>query len=194
MPAEARPRWTADEVRRELMDEARHWPRYELVDGELLVTPSPRMAHHRALEWLADRLKPYVLREQLGELARSPADLELEPGTIVQPDLFLIPREVATHAREWSDVTHLSLVIEVLSPGSARQDRGPKRELYQRAGVDEYWIVDLDSRLVERWTPSDERPEIVRERLTWHSAGAAAPLFLDLRELFDAPCPVEGDR
>ncbi|HET7584259.1 MAG TPA: Uma2 family endonuclease [Gemmatimonadaceae bacterium] len=187
MPAEARPHWTADQVRRELIDESRHWPRYELVDGKLLVTPAPRMAHQDALEWLSDRLRPYVQRARLGRLLRSPADIELEPGTIVQPDIFLIPREVAAHAREWSDVTRLSLAVEVLSPASAWHDRGPKRELYQRAGVDEYWIVDLDSRLVERWTPGDERPEVVREQLVWQPAGCTTPLVIEVRELFAAP-------
>ncbi len=184
MPAETRRRWSAADVRRELLSESRHWPRYELVDGELIVTPAPSMAHQEALEWLSDRLKPYVQRERLGRVLRSPADIELEPGTIVQPDIFIVPRDVAEHAREWPDVTRLALAAEVLSPGSAWHDRGPKRVLYQRAGVDEYWVVDLDSRVVERWRPHEERPEIARDQLVWQPAEAAAPLVLALCDLF----------
>ena len=78
------------------------------------------------------------------------------------------------------------LAIEVLSPGSAARDRGIKRHLYQHAGVLEYWIVDLDSRVVERWRPDDSRPEILREVLTWVVPGSSTPFDLGLTEFFAA--------
>jgi Uma2 family endonuclease len=183
-PAEARRRWTTQEVR-ELMDrEPGHWPRYELIDGELLVSPSPRLRHDRALMWLYDTIAPFVKSHGLGRISLSPADIGLEAESIVQPDLFLIPADQDAAAREWSDVTGLRLVIEVLSEGTARYDRGEKREYYQRNGVDEYWIVDLDARLVERWRPNDTRPEILRDRVIWDPAGASAALSIDLAELW----------
>lgn len=77
----------------------------------------------------------------------------------------------------------LILVIEVLSPSSARFDRGEKRELCQRH-VPEYWIVDLDSQLVERWRPGDTRPEILRDRIEWRPERAESSFLLDLPELF----------
>ena len=186
MPAEARRRWTAKAVRELMEKEPLHWPRYELVDGELLVSPSPRMEHHRALWWLVRVLDEYVQREQLGLIGMAPADLELEPETIVQPDAFVIPLEEEVRARVWTDVHCLSLVIEVLSPSTAADDRGPKREHYQRNRVPEYWIVDLDSRLIERWRPNDERPEILREQLVWHPAGAQSPFEIALKDLWTA--------
>lgn len=76
------------------------------------------------------------------------------------------------------------LAVEVLSPSTARYDRALKRKLYQRVGVAEYWIVDLDARLVERWRPEDERPEIVTDRLIWVPAGAPEPLAVGLDEYF----------
>ena len=75
--------------------------------------------------------------------------------------------------------------VEVISPGSARGDRGPKRELYQRH-VPEYWIVDLDAALIERWRPGDERPEILRESLEWKPAGASSAFVLELPAFFRA--------
>ena len=66
----------------------------------------------------------------------------------------------------------------------ARADRVQKRRLYQRAGVPEYWMVDLDARVIERWRPDDERPELLDERLTWHPGGAGEPLVLDLPAFF----------
>ncbi|MGH7526970.1 MAG: Uma2 family endonuclease, partial [Gemmatimonadales bacterium] len=69
-------------------------------------------------------------------------------------------------------------------PSTASRDRGIKRQLYQRAGVPEYWIVDLDSRLIERWRPRDERPEILRETLVWQAPGAGSAVEIRLAEFF----------
>jgi Uma2 family endonuclease len=74
--------------------------------------------------------------------------------------------------------------VEVLSPSTARADRQVKRRLYQRQQVEEYWIIDLDARVVERWRPADQRPEILSKRLVWHSPGAAQPFELDLEVFF----------
>lgn len=180
--ATAAKRWTVDEVR-ELIDESRHWPRYELVDGELLVTPAPRMVHQSAVLALAIALRAYSEEHALGQLLTSPADIGLEPGSIVQPDIFLVP-PAARRPREWTDVNSLRLAVEVLSPGSARHDRTVKRRLYQRNGVPEYWIVELDARLVERWRPDDDRPEIIEERLTWEPEPSKSPFVLDLPVFF----------
>ncbi|HEY0970065.1 MAG TPA: Uma2 family endonuclease [Gemmatimonadales bacterium] len=178
-------RWTAEEVRA-MQDESRPAPRYELVDGELLVTPSPGVAHQRAVLALARALFDYVRTHSLGEVLVSPADLGLEPETVVQPDVFVVPARGEGRARSWRDVRALLLAIEVISPSSARADRVRKRRLYQRTGVPEYWAVDLDARVIERWRPADERPEVVDGRLEWapEGAGEGEPLALDLERMF----------
>ncbi len=76
------------------------------------------------------------------------------------------------------------MVIEVSSPSTARYDRVVKRPAFQDAGVEEFWIVDLDARLVERWRPEDGRPDILLERLTWQPEGAPQPLDSDLAAFF----------
>lgn len=194
MHADHARRWTADEVRRMLLHESWSWPRYELVGGHLLVTPAPGVAHYRAVMWLFDVLRAYVGRERIAEVMLSPADLALLPGTVSQPDLFVPPRSEAEDAAEWSDIRHLLLAVEVISPGSERNDRGWKRRYYQQANVAEYWIVDLDARLIERWRPDDDRPEIADQILTWHPAGAAAQLIVDLTALFAAATPTRRGR
>jgi Uma2 family endonuclease len=75
-------------------------------------------------------------------------------------------------------------VIEVLSPTTARADRHVKRRLYQRERVPEYWIVDVDARLVERWRPEDQRPEILAEQLAWQPEPSQPPLVIDLAGYF----------
>ena len=86
--------------------------------------------------------------------------------------------------RKPEDLQTLILAIEVLSPSTARTDRGRKREFSHRAGVHEYWIVDHAARVVERWRPTDSRPEILSGTLTWHPEGATASLEIDLPALF----------
>ncbi|MEO7521201.1 MAG: Uma2 family endonuclease, partial [Gemmatimonas sp.] len=78
---------------------------------------------------------------------------------------------------------HPLLFVEVLSSSTARFDRVVKRARYQRANI-EYWIVDLDSRLVERWLPGDDRPSIHAEQLTWQPLGAPEPFVIDLEPFF----------
>jgi Uma2 family endonuclease len=179
MPALAQ-QWTAEMVRA-LPDDGK---RYEVVDGELFVTPAPRLPHQAILLELALRLTPYVRTHRLGMVIISPADVEYGPKTLVQPDLFVAPLVEGRIPQSWEDVRSLLLAVEVLSPSSARADRAVKRRLYQRQGVPEYWIIDVDGRLVERWRPQDERPEMLSERLEWQPSDQFASLPLDLPDLF----------
>jgi Uma2 family endonuclease len=183
MPAETARHWTAREVRELIAAAPLATPRYELVDGELLVTPGPGAFHQRAVVKLIVALDAYLERERIGHVVTSPSDVELEPEFVTQPDVFVVPmaewRRVAT---EGMPIRELLLAIEVLSPSSSRHDRVRKRPLYQRH-VHDYWIVDLDARLFERWTPGDERPQVITETLVWHPAGAANPLTLNVAAL-----------
>lgn len=184
MPATDQRRWTAAEVRQLNADNPKHWPRYELVGGELLVSSAPGISHDRIIKWFFLALHAYVDREGLGEVCLAPADIELQQGDVNQPDIFAVSSETSDRMRKWVDVKSVLLAVEVLSPSTARHDRTVKRRGYQRGGVPEYWIVDGASRLVERWRPSDERPEILLEQLVWNPAGASAPLTLILPELW----------
>ena len=117
------------------------------------------------------------------QLFSSPADVVLGPRTLLQPDVFVVERQPGKPLRRWEDVGVPVLAVEILSPTTAPRDRGAKRRLYQRAGVGEYWIVDLDARLIERWRPQDTRPEILSERVTW-KVGEVPTLELDVGALF----------
>lgn len=176
--AQASTTWTGERVRA-LPDDGL---RYELVDSELLVTPAPGWTHQTAVAALFRRLDGYVGSNPLGWVRFAPADISLGEDEVLQPDLFVIP--AALNPRSWQEVRALLLVIEVLSPGTARYDRLVKRRRYQRAPVPEYWIVDLDARLVERWKPDDTRPEILTETLEWSPAPGLKPLEIELPGFF----------
>jgi Uma2 family endonuclease len=178
-----RRRWTVAQVR-SLLGESRPSPRYELIDGELLVTPSPSPVHQRAVRVLMRVLDDYCAAQSIGEVHHSPADLSLDGESIVQPDLFIVPAATPPLLRDWSAVRSLVLAVEVLSPGSVRHDRVTKRRFFQRVGVPEYWIVDVDARTVERWRPFEVSPVVTEARLEWRPAGAAEALVIDLMRLF----------
>jgi len=178
MPAQGD--WTVEEMWALLPDDGN---RYEVIDGVLYVTPSPTDDHQDALGVLFALVRPYLERYPVAWVRFAPADVRFGPKRGVQPDLYVAPLVDGRRPHGWQEITRLLLVVEILSPGTASQDRGVKRRLYQEV-ADEYWIVDLDARIIERWRPGDERPEILDSVLTWQPAGADEPLPLDLPAFF----------
>jgi Uma2 family endonuclease len=172
--------WTPAEVRA-LPDDGR---RYEVVAGELLVTSAPSLPHQDAAGRLLRLLVDYVEPSGVGYASLSPADIEPEPGALVQPDVFVAPLVGGRRPRAWSEIRSLVLAVEIVSPTTARADRTVKRRLNQRTGAAEYWIVDLEARLVERWRPADERPEVLTDTLRWEPVPDARPLVIELPEFF----------
>lgn len=174
-------RWTEEQFYA-ARDAAPPGERWELVDGEVLVTPSPHWTHQRVAMRLAVALDAYVRRQSLGEVFAAPLDVNLQPGLVLQPDILVVPTGVL-RVRE-DVVDRLLLAVELISPTSARHDRVVKRPAYQRNRVPEYWIVDETSGTVERWFPDDERPEIVAQQLVWNPEGASESFVLDLVDFF----------
>ncbi|HEX4932197.1 MAG TPA: Uma2 family endonuclease, partial [Gemmatimonadaceae bacterium] len=172
--------WTVADLE-ELPDDGR---RYEVIDGELLVTPAPSLDHQEAIARLYVMLAPYVAAQGCGHVVFAPADVVFSPRRGVQPDLFVVPLVDGRRPKRFADAGRLLLAVEVLSPSTARADRLKKRNMYRAERVDEYWVVDLDARLFERTTPADDRVEIVADRLEWRPEGTAAPLVIDVERYF----------
>lgn len=176
---QATERWTAEMVRA-LPDDGN---RYEVIDGALLVSPAPAELHQRAVTGLIILLAAPAV-DAGAEVLVSPADLELDPFGMVQPDVFVQGRINGRLSRRWNSGAPLLLVIEVLSPSTARADRTVKRRRFQRAGIPEYWIVDLDARTFECWRPDDERPEVASETISWVPPGGSTALNIDVPAFF----------
>lgn len=174
---------TADMVRA-LPDDGN---RYETVHGELLVTPSPRLAHQVVLQRLAFALSRYLESGGVEGLFCVDADLSWGPDTLVQPDLFVADADELRRAREWSDILTLHLVAEVLSPVSVRADRFTKRRLYHEQRIPQYWVINIDHREVEVWTPDATFPVVERGRLTWRHPVLGDTCTIDLLKLFGPP-------
>jgi Uma2 family endonuclease len=115
----------------------------EYINGEIVMSPSPTVAHQEVHGNINDALRTFVKKNGLGKIYYSPLDVMLPTGEVVQPDLFFLNVKQAERVREAKRVEEVpSFIIEVLSPGSVALDAITKRELYEKNGVREYWIVD----------------------------------------------------
>jgi Uma2 family endonuclease len=125
------------------------YPRYELLDGELIEMVSPTSRHQRILLNLYRRLDDHVRTQHLGEIFLAPLDVILARRVVVQPDLIFIAEARRKELIQEPIVGAPDLVIEILSPTSSQRDLNQKRKLYARHGVQEYWIVDPDDSSLE---------------------------------------------
>ena len=158
--------------------------RYEIIDGELFVTPAPATRHQWALMRLVARLLPWC--DSVGRaLFAAPTDVQASRLSQVEPDLFVVPRAVVFEGNQrWVPMDSLLLAVEILSPSTRRLDRKLKRTLYLGEGVPEYWIVDLDARTFGVWRPGASMADMQRESLIWHPSPDREPLVIDLVEYF----------
>jgi Uma2 family endonuclease len=181
MPATQGSEWTVEMVHA-LPDDGN---RYEVIEGELLVSPAPSLLHQAAVLHLAMRLLDYAKGAGFTVVV-SPAAVTWWHRTEVQPDVFAIPLVNGRPAIRFEDVGVLTLAVEVLSPSTMRVDRFVKRREYQTRGVPEYWIVDPLGRSVERWRPGDEEPDILFDSIAWQPNPDVAPLTINLAAYFRA--------
>lgn len=118
--------------------------RYEIIDGELFVTPSPRRAHQRVVTELSRVLGNYLEGTGCGEVYVAPFDVVFSLFDVVEPDIVYVAKEHASVVTERNVQGAPDLVVEVLSETTAKTDRSIKLKLYARYGVREYWLIDPD--------------------------------------------------
>ena len=137
--------------------------RYELLDGDLLMTPAPNLKHQQVLLRLGSRLGPFIEERALGELFVAPCDVVLSDHDVVQPDLLFVSRERERLLSGGDAVRGApDLVVEILSPATAGRDRGYKHALYARHGVAEYWLVDPMDETIAVHRLQDDAPAVAR--------------------------------
>ena len=167
MEAGSRPRWTYEEFAR-LPSEGS--TRYEVIDGELAVTPAPTGAHQLVVAHLVRILGSFTHDRGLGVVVPSPIDVLFAEGDFFEPDVIFVQAGRAHLIGDRGIEAPPDLVIEITSPSTAHRDRGVKLERYRHFEVPEYWIVDLDARTVDVHRLSGGYVAMVvreRERLQW---------------------------
>lgn len=184
MPAFHARTWTLEEVERLIDERPGYTPRYELVDGELLVTPGPSGGHQRVAFELAIALRKYTAHIEFGEVRLGPGDVRLTNDSYLEPDIFVIPTVDGRFPVAAERVRHLVLAVEVISPSSAKHDRVTKRRFFQRNGAAEYWVVDPAAQIFEIWHPEDERPRIVDSEFEWRPTESSEALTVNVAQFF----------
>ena len=138
-------RWTYEEYARLPEDGYR----YEVIEGDLLMSPAPATTHQRISRRLLVLLDAFAARTGAGEALAAPCDVVLARGTVVQPDLLFVATERRSIIGPLNVTAAPDLVVEIISPGDPEHDRVRKHELYARHGVREYWIVDPAARTID---------------------------------------------
>lgn len=130
--------------------------RFEILDGILIKEPSPNVMHQRVSRRLQRVLEDYFWQhDPQGEIFNSPLDTTLYDINVVQPDLLYVAGENKDIVKDTRIDGPPTLIVEILSPSTRRKDRLVKRNIYQRAGVKHYWLVDPDEKTVECFVLKD---------------------------------------
>jgi len=171
-------RWTLEELH-SLPDDGN---KYELIRGELFVTPAPRVSHEFILARLTRILDPYVAANHLGYVLHPRAVITMDDDTEVEPDLMVrhLPED---REAGWEAAPLPSLVVEVASESTRRRDRVHKRGFYMDIQIPEYWMVDGADRTIRVVRPGGA-DLVATDALTWHPAGVEMPLTIALMDVF----------
>lgn len=167
--------------------------KYEILDGELVVSPSPSLTHQRVAKRLFALLHEALERPRIAEVFFAPLDVVLSPTKVFQPDLLAVRWERRDEAlRDRVVEAAPDLAAEVLSPTNRAHDRVAKRRFYARNGVREYWIVDPDEQSLEVLVLIDGG--LTYREHGWYGPGdrahsATFQLDIDLDALFAADPP-----
>ncbi len=161
--------------------------RYEILDGDLYVCPSPTVKHQRVSRNLQIALWQYVRAMGSGEVLNAPCDVILSDENVVQPDIFYVRKEHAGVIGEANIQGAPDLAVEILSRGNRNRDLEIKRKIYARFGVQEYWIVDPDAATIEVliWNESGYVSVGVYGKTDRLSSSLLPDLDLPLGEIFD---------
>jgi len=159
---------------------------YELIRGELVMSPAPDLQHQRIARRFFRALDGTVLKNNGGEAFFAPFDVRLSESTVLQPDLAFISTtrtdRFAEHAIEGAP----DLVAEILSPATAHRDLTEKKRLYETHGVREYWVLDPDQQTVEVFANTEEgfrqHARVVEEGTV--ASGVLDSFEIDLSDLF----------
>ena len=136
-------------------------PYFQLIDGDLYMSPGPRRYHQRISMLLGSELHAFIEDHQLGELYAAPSDVVLSGHTVVEPDLYFVSRERAHILNDQGTNGAPDLVVEILSPSTAKLDLGVKRVLYAKSGVLEMWVVVPETKTIEVYRFAEKADEPV---------------------------------
>ncbi len=135
-------------------------PYYQLIEGDLHMAPSPGGFHQDVVLNVAVLFRGYLEKHRIGIVRIAPSDVQLTELNVYEPDLYFVSKSRKSILTEHGVEGAPNLVVEVLSPRTSKLDKGAKRAVYSRSGVEELWLVDPVARRVHvyRFGESAETP------------------------------------
>lgn len=161
-------------------------PYYQLINGDLYMSPSPRRKHQKILIKLINRIGNYLEGNNIGEAYIAPSDVAINDDNVYNPDIYFVSNARRNQLTEQGCDGAPDLVVEVLSKSTARLDLGPKREVYAEAGVIEMWIISPSAQTIDIWRLQEDATKPAQKFTAKDSL--ASPLLpgltIDLAEVF----------
>ncbi len=130
--------------------------RYEVINGRLYEMPAPTPLHQDVMMEIALIMRVFARKEGRGKVLPSPIDVVLGDRYVLQPDIVFISKDRLGIIGEKAIMGPPDLVVEIISPATVRRDTVVKKEIYEKVGVKEYWIVYPEERAVEVWVLNDK--------------------------------------
>lgn len=160
--------------------------RYELIDGELLMTPSPVPRHQRISGKLEFKLREFITKNKIGEIFYAPCDVYLDNENVVQPDILFISKDRLDIIGEKNIQGVPNLVIEIISENSVYRDIVQKKRLYARFNVKEYWIVIPEEEEIEVYILEDNTYQLycAYKKVEELVSPSLKGLKIELKEIF----------
>mgnify|MGYP001576927912 CR=1 FL=1 len=159
--------------------------RYEIIDGELFMVPSPNEAHQHILAYIFNCVFNYVIKNKLGYVYCAPFDVLFSEEDIVQPDIMFVSNKNKKIITKDNIKGAPDLLVEILSPSTSKRDIGIKKKLYARHGVREYWIVDPERETVDVFRLKGREFESKRYGVQdFLSSSVIKDLTIEVKEIF----------
>lgn len=165
--------------------------RYEVLNGELIMVPAPDSNHQRISRNIEFKIFGLLKKHSIGEVFNAPYDVILDDKSIVQPDILLVLNNNKDKIKKRGFFGVPDLIVEIISPSSRYRDTVQKKDLYEKFGVTEYWLVDPKAEYVEVLTLNNGKYELYSEAYFDEedkqivASKLIKELTIELKEIFD---------
>ena len=161
--------------------------RYELINGELLMAPAQSTFHQESHSYLSLIVMNFVKKNNLGKVYLVPTDVYLDEFNTVQPDILFISKDNLSKIKRNAIYGAPDFVVEIISPYSIHRDRYLKKELYEKHGVKEFWLLDIENKSIEVFNNNNGHFDLYS--LTVENGKIESNLFPDLDILIEDILP-----
>ncbi len=136
---------------------------YELINGQIVKKQSPTLQHQKISSNIEFALRVYANKTNAGIMLHAPLDVVLDDGNAYHPDVFFVKKERSFILENAEEVVMGApdLVVEILSKSTGIYDRGIKKDIYEKYGVREYWLVEPRTNTIELYTYTEQRYKLV---------------------------------